>query len=277
MRNPESRMIENIFIDDVYKKISAKIEKDEIQPDQFTDLYDNKIIEADKAYVEKMEKTFAENNKNENKIHRLATIFEGIFHEHAELSEWLGPDVITVRCSRYDDIVNGIDSLAKFKRSEIFSLYLGLAIDVTTNEHLEKKFNRIKKEIMEGKLARVKYFISEQDNFRGEISNIPRVVVGADTKTVRDLANLYAEKNNKALSEHPIQFQILEEIITQLDTFEKFAGKHDQQNIARTYEETSKLIKQILYNKLHGENSIKDAGARDTMFPAIENYLAAFV
>ncbi len=83
---------------------------------------------------------------------------------------------------------------------------------------LKKKFNCIKKEIEEGKLARIKYFVSEHMNIRGELKKVPRLVIGADRETVKELGELWINRDNKALEKHPIQFTLLKEILLQCET-----------------------------------------------------------
>ena len=189
------------------------------------------------------------------------------------MSEWLGPDVTTIKCSRFDDIRNGIDSLAEFRETDTAASYLGLAIDVTTAQEFTKKFEKIKQEIERGKLGRVKYFASEHTNIRGEFSNVPKVVVGADRDTVKLLANLCIEKDKKALALHPVQFQILEEIILELGAFEKYARQKGKDDLASVYEKTGKLVQEILNNK---RSDIEDTGQRDSAFFSIQDQLASF-
>lgn len=138
-----------------------------------------------------MERQFEKQESPEELRHRkLATVFEAIVHEHAELSEWFGPDAETIKPSRYDDIKNGIDTVAELKETGNSVARIAMGIDVTFSHDAELKFERIKKEIESGKLAEVKYFYSESSDIKEKLSNLPRVVIGADEKTIREVANM---------------------------------------------------------------------------------------
>lgn len=268
MRNPESRVFESLTIDQAYARAEQTLAKDAIKPEQFADLYSDENVAQDKAYVDEMERKFEETNEPEQKeVQKLATILEAIIHEHAELSDWLGPDAHTIKPSRYDDIKNGVDSVVEFQESESSASHLALAIDATFSPDVQKKFERIKNEIDRGELARVKYFASEHLGVRGELAKIPRVVIGADAKTVRELAELWLERDNRALARHPVQFQIIEEIVAQLDAFHDYATQKKQFEIAAVYDKTRKILAAIDSQK---RTSLKDTGERDSVFYAIQ-------
>ena len=102
---------------------------------------------------------------------------------------------------------------------------------------MAQKIERIKKEILGGKLTTIKYFYSEDSNIRGQLMKVPRVLIGADIATVKELAalwlktkkpkdNLEARQGLQALASHRIQFQILEEIKAQLEYFIEFAQEN---------------------------------------------------
>src|SRR3989344_6211954 len=116
MKNFESKIFEKIEITGIYEKATKEIEIDRINPDDFIDLYDT---EKDKKYVAEMEQKFAKNSSpDKQESLKLATIFEAIVHQHAELSDWLGPNASTIKTSKYDDIKNGVDSIVEIKEGE---------------------------------------------------------------------------------------------------------------------------------------------------------------
>ena len=96
---------------------------------------------------------------------------------------------------------------------------MALAIDETFSHDVDEKFKRIKEEIKRGELTQIKYFISERLNIRGELSKIPRVVIGIDAKQQKEIGELWLEKNNKDLAKHSTQFIILEEILLAIRSF----------------------------------------------------------
>lgn len=275
MEKFESKKLEEkLTLEQINKKAEEILQEDTINPDDFIDLYGKDNIREDKEYVRKMENTFKVDSPEQLEINKLATIFEAIIYEHTELSNWFGPDAFTIKSSRYDDIKNGVDSIVEFRESDYAASYLALAIDVTFSADVEKKFERIKKEIEEGELSKIKYFVSEHMNVRGELAKIPRVVIGAESKTVKNLAELWIEEKNKDLGIHPIQFQVLEEAITQLETFKHYAEKVNRPEIAGVYHKTLNLVKKIYEEKL---TEIHDAGERDKVFYAIEEKMARFI
>ena len=87
-------------VDELYEKTVASFEKTEIKPENFIDIYGEDPVRQDLQYVKKMEEKFAkEQTPEQKKIKKRATIFEGIIHDNAELSNWLGPDVVTIKTS----------------------------------------------------------------------------------------------------------------------------------------------------------------------------------
>jgi len=266
--NLESQVFDHITIDQAYTQAKRTFAGDAIKPERFADLYGPENVARDIAYVEEKERAFERSDSPEQKeAKKLATIFEAIIHEHAELSEWFGPDATTIKPSRYDDIRNGVDSIVEFQESPASASYLALAIDATFSPDTEAKFARIREEIDRGELTKVKYFASEHLNVRGELAKIPHVVVGADAKTSRELAELWLEKKHRALGNHPVQFQILEETINQLDMFERYATRVKQFEVAAIYGKTKKILERIYEEKLV---TIEDTGERDEVFYAIQ-------
>ena len=274
MYNPEKEISQNITLDQVFQKAKRVLEREMIKPGQFQYLYGEEIIRADEEYVFEKEAEFIKKRDPEKeRVGKLAAVFEGIVHEQAELNEWLGSDVTTIKSSRYDDIKTGVDSVAEFREGPVATSYLAFAIDVTFSSDTEKKFERIRGEISRGELARVKYFVSDHTGFMGELKMIPRVVVGADAKTVKELSELWLEKDNKALANHPIQFQILEEILIQLRAFEIYATRVKHHKLAVKFENSRKLIERIMEEK---KMTIEDFGVRDSVFESIRESLRSF-
>ena len=272
--NLEARIFENLTLDESHRRACKTLEEEAIKPEQFEDLYGPQGIKRDERYVAIMEKKFQEpTDTKQEELNKLATIFEAIIHINAELNEWFGPDATTIKTSRYDDIKNGVDSVAEFRENEASASYLALAIDVTFDHDTERKFERIKSEIKKGELAKIKYFYSEHMGIRGELTKVPRVVIGADIQTVKNLSELWMEKNNKALMRHQIQFQILEEILLQLETFAEFVKNNKQPEIAAVYEKTLSVVERIYEEK---KKTIKDSGERDDVFYTIKSTLDGF-
>lgn len=238
-----------------------------IKLDDFGDIRSKEEIEHDKKLEEHLPALFAKETTAEvEERKRWATIFEAIVHNHVELDDWLGSDARTVRPSRYDDYMNGVDTIIEFgdeKTAEADGSHLALAVDVAYGASLTSKLDRIKREIENGSLTTVKYFKSEDGMHKGSLSHVPRVVIGAELGTVKELAESWAQmargerehrkEHKRDLAEHPIQLQMLDEIRVQLSTFRNYAEHIGQHEAARVY-----------YNALHVIN--RAAAEKEPLF-----------
>lgn len=270
----EDIFLEGEKIEEGYEKAKKEFDDSMIKINQpkFVKYFGQSSVKSDQKYVKKAEKFFQENASLEDiQAKKISLVLEAIIHEHAEMSEWLGGEVETVKTSDYDDYKNGIDTVAAFSGVEGLSEYLGLAIDVTFSADVRTKFDRIQKEIKQGKLAEVKYFKYidiETGKEKFKLRNIPRVVVGANIKTVIELNRLWLQGSSEmeTLGKHWIQFQILEEIISQLDAYEEYAKKVGQEKVAEKYRKTSEIIAEIYDKKLE---VVEDTGERDSLHEEI--------
>lgn len=259
-----------VLIKKAYEKALSSVHEAEINPTLFRDLYGKEAVEADIAYVEEMERTFTQEGE-QGQAQKLGTIFEAILHDRVAYSHWLGKETSSQKTSRYDDIKNGIDEVVETEVHGVASSYLGLALDATLSA-TDEKFRRIKREINEGKLGTVKYFRSKKGEFRGELSQVPRVVVTADAKTVLELATLWLEKRHKELHDHPFQHQMLEEIEVQLDQFEHYArATGNRGEVADTFARSRTLISSIRKTK---EETLPDKKIRDGGMSKIRSHLS---
>lgn len=266
-------LFEKLTTEKIYEKSKNILDRDAIDLGGFKHLYGDEIVKKDTEYVIRMEKTFSSEATEEQKeAEKLAVILEAVIHENTELNNWLGENASTIKTSRYDDIKNGVDNIVEFEEGRSAS-HIALAIDTTFSTDIVKKFERIKKEIDNGELATIKYFASEHLNIKGEKNKIPRVIVGATAKTVKELGELWIEKNNKELEKHPIQFQIIKEMLIQLETFEKYAEKIGQTEIASIFKKDYQTL-EIIYKEK--QNTQKDNKDYDNMFDVIKDNLKIF-
>lgn len=263
-----------LITDKIYKEAISVCEQDAIKMEDFTILYGEENVQKDFAYVKSMEALFEKQPEEQKEKSKLALIFETIINEQIELNDWLGENAFTKKSSRFDDIKNGIDNIVEFREKNSAS-YLALGIDETFSSDVDKKFNRIKKEIENGHLSTIKYFVSEHMNIRGELKKIPKVVIGADAKNIRNLGELWIEKENKSLAKHPIQFLIIEEILLQLETFENYANKINKPEIAAIFSKNKKIIQEIADLKQKSSTD-KDFLENDSVFKAIKENLKNF-
>lgn len=274
-RAAEKRLEKELLLDRAYKKAQEILQEDIVDPEEFVDLYGRENVEKDLDYVKEMEERFRKESTLEiERTKRMATVLEAIIYEQAELSEWLGPNACTIKPSRYDDIKNGVDSVVEFQKEEGEASHLALAIDVTFSPNIEKKLERIKREIRNGQLTRIKYFVSEYMGFRGELTRVPRVVIGADVTRIRELSDLWLNKRKRELADHPVQFQILEEMRMQLEFFKEYAREVGREEIALVYHRSLEMIKGIIASKQEekGELPVEEL-ERDQIFRSIQGYI----
>ncbi len=250
---------------------------------KFEGLYDANMITEDTRCVERMEEKFKrDENSDTAHFHRRAELLEAIVWDEIGHDSWLGREAKPITASRYDDIKNGVDLVVEFFKKECtdeLDSRLGLSIDVTSNvTSLEEKLQRIRSDIQDGHLSYVKYFISSQ-GARQEIPNVPKVVVGNDAASIKELSLLRLEihglvhalkENQKSgrlssesvmsmesrlkdaklkLAKHRTQFLFLSEIELQLRTFANFATRNNRPELAREYEKALDIIIEVKKDK----------------------------
>ncbi|HNW55728.1 MAG TPA: hypothetical protein PKN62_01460 [bacterium] len=218
---------------------------DHINPNDFRDLYGDDNVDRDLSWVKKQDELHQQRN-TEAEIHnkKIADVLEAIFHEQIELNEYFGPRVNTIKTCDYDDYLNHVDTILEIvdpeKRNPDYS---GIAIDVTSASNLDslnKKVQRILKNIDHDKLARIKYFQSEASNFRGEIKNVPLFIIGCDVRHAEEIAKLWEDGQQRALAGHPIQAILLRQIVEQAKRFRDYAKSIGRENIAEIYDQIFK-------------------------------------
>lgn len=247
-----------------YEKAVEELETDVMNMDSLVDLYGAENVAADKAEVARLEKIFADNsNEQIERAKRTATILEAIIHDQFEMSDWFGPNARTIKPSRYDDIKNGIDTIVEIEKENEPKSHMALAIDVTFSTDMEEKFARIKKEIDQERLAKIKYFNS--DTHRGEVSQKPRVIIGADIDTIDELAALWTDGSKESrdrLAKHPIQIVLLDQILNQLEYFKVYAQRNKKEAVIPALSQAIYLVKEVYDDRL---KKIPDTGAYNKM------------
>ena len=195
-----------IDIKSAYERARKINDQESIDPQKF-EHYDKTMVLRDMELVQRREADFRMQSTRESEENKkVATILEAILHEQIGTSDWIGPNVSTIKSSRFDDIVNGVDSIARIQREGEGDTHLGLAIDVTFSSHITDKLDRIKDDVKNGKLTQIKYFASpnpedaKEYTYMGSLK-VPRVVIGIEKKAVLDLAKaLNYEPNHLAQS-----------------------------------------------------------------------------
>lgn len=267
----------------VYNRIVPEHKRNAIKPEDFADLYTEQRVRADIALVASREKLFQEDDRRNPELKerkRRAEMFEALLVQQIELENWFGQEASTIIPSRYDDIEKGVDLIVELESEGGFFKHLGLSIDATTHvPSIKRKIDNVRKDIQHGHLTTVKYFHSESRGFRGELKDIPRVVVGADANSVRELAGLWLNLNKvreqktslekdldknhpevmrlkqqidllrKRLAQHRIQFQVLEEIRAQLEYYVFLAQRQRQNTLVEKYQKALTTVNDIIREK----------------------------
>ncbi len=228
------------------KKAADVLKRGAISMKSFIDLYGQENVDRDEAAVRDFQEKFKnQDSPQEAEAKELATILEAVIHEQINKNGWLGLQAKAIRTSDFDDIINGVDSVVEFKKPGISTTHLALGVDVTYKSNLNKKFERIKKEIDNGELATVKYL--KTPDFRGEKRNIPRLVLAVDGQSCNSLARTWYQnsQNAQGLKNNPIRLQILTEMIMQLKAFSRYAEKKGMGLLMEKYNESLAILKPI--------------------------------
>jgi len=284
-----------------------------IDPMSFSDLFDPASIKADIAYVQEMETKFSRNrNTDDVSSRRRGELLEAMIFWQIKYARWFGVDADAVAVSRYDDIANGVDLVVQFLKEGGFK-FLAMTVDVTSSpDQMTTKLDKIKKDILEGKLSKIKYFDPDPNKkkqaslkIRGELRDIPRVIVGIDNRTLRELSLLKIiisgafkgardEKNPRDLRmrlndrhkeavikmvNHRAQMIVLEQIQLQLATFSKFARSNNRAELADQYDNDLGIINEILEQKMASLQFTPEdfvANSEDEVFESLRLGLRTF-
>lgn len=257
-----------------YEKAEKLINEERIDMGKFKGFYDANALEEDDRYVKRREKEFNENDSpHEKEMHKYAVIAEAIIHNQIDMNGWLGGTATAVKTSKYDDYKYGVDEYVKFRKTKNSpSANLALGVDVTFGSDLVKKMETIRDHIRRGDLGKIKYLLTK--SFRGELSNVPRAVVGFDMKNLQELKELWMNGKKRALAQHPVKFMILGQMKLQLEAFTRYAQKVNQPHIAETIEEVLKIIERISHEELKeyaGDKNGFDFES-DRVYRAIKEY-----
>ena len=254
-----------------HKEADAFLNKESIDPMDFLELYGDDNVIRDLRKVDELKTKF------EGDTSKIASrVFEAIMHQHIEQSNWLGANARTIRTSEYDDFINGVDLVATF-RDEASMSHLALGVDITFGSlSMQKKFDRIKNDIQNNKLADVKYF--EAPGYKGSLNQVPRVVIGVDIDKVIALAGLWGRNDNKSLAEHVTKDIIADEIEKQVRAFMMFAKVQRKEEVAEAYSRAYNTIRKMhtVANGFSDEKNRMQVVHDDNVYKAIMEHLKFF-
>ncbi len=271
-----------------------------IKMDEFRDLYGDAKVDEDKKYIETVERNFGRGGESEASK-KMGALFEAVVDAGIRENDFMGPDAMPIVPSRYDDIVNKVDSIVEFEEKGGGVAHVALGIDVSTSEiSLARKFSAIRSSIEKGDLSTVRYFKS--DTMRGELRPVVRVVIGADDRMVKDISDLMLRairmkdaiaksraeggeqseigkrlpqdfaRNRNALAEHPIQWVVLLEMKEQLEVFTSYAHSLGKERVAEECAKILHIVEKVIDDKRsEGEEIDRTAAEEDKMFQLIRS------
>lgn len=264
----------------VFDVLVPEMESARIKPEEFADLYGEDSMRKDATEVARLEAIFYENDMTDPSKrlgNERGKLFEAILTHLADKWGWIAPFTKAVVPSRYDDIINKVDLIVRMEKPAI--AHLALAMDVTEDEKsVTKKLNEIRESIdregdpREKPLTGIKYFKSA--NYRGELNNIPRVIVGSEGKAVAGLVekmdrymSLKTEQKNGGISANskelkkleilikksPVRLNTLFEIKAQLEAFARYSKENHKSISLAAYEKALALITESINNSIRPE------------------------
>lgn len=205
-----------------------------------------------------------------------ATALEYLIFQRIQNNNGFGENADIIKTADYDDVMNGTDLVVEFEQSEtVTPERLGLAIDVTFgSQTLGKKFDGIKKQIEAGKLGSIKYYYSVKQGFRGELSLLPRVVIGIEKARIEKIkmASLFQEGGAEAMKKQPSTRAFLHEISVELRTFAGYAEKLKNERLAAIYRRELAIIQAVIRSK-YGNDMNLDEVRDDKVLQSIRTVL----
>lgn len=209
---------DRVVLEAAYQK-ALETETDQIQVEDFVDVYGKKQIQEQAKEVERLRAIFDHRKESPEmaEVHQLGKILEAIVIEQIELNEWLGPNIDTQQTCEYDDYVNGIDFITEFNEDGALR-HMGFAIDATHGKEqaIRLKLEKIRSQLNKGELGEMTYFQTGDKSIQGKKRFIPKIVLALEKQHVIDIARLWVQGNQTALAEHPVKQTIMKEITDQL-------------------------------------------------------------
>ena len=201
-----------------------KNEWNDIRPDfeDFEDLigeiYTKKEFNRDKKKTkEKATKIGAISEFSRSGDYELAEDFEYSLMEAIQNFEWFGEQASISPASHFDDFFRGTDFILAFKEGE--DKYKYLAIDATISQQKEditEKEGRIYKNLDNGRMTEVKYFINDEDSdIRGRFK-MPHAVVAFNPTAALEFKNILSKGRNLSFDDKKELMAIKNDIIVEI-------------------------------------------------------------
>lgn len=259
-----------IGLKEMHTKAEAVEKNNKINPEEFVKIYGDSVYDdMEKAQLRK-EKFSSRMDASARECKQYAEVMEAILVDLVNSAEWLGEETKAMNTADYDDLENGVDVIAEMSKDG-YKKHLGLAMDATFSNEVSDKFRSVKGEIKRGELSEIKYFKS--GNFKGALSQVPHLVIGVSLGKIKELGAMWVRGEHDKLRNHPVQYQILEEMIMQLEAYQRYAVKCNQTELAEIYSDS---LKTLLHIKAEKEKVLLDSGERDHVFKNIKKEVEEF-
>lgn len=234
---------------------------------------EKEVTDAEVGFENKLNNDSQDVREKKEMAKKLADCLEGII---LNVKTWFGPTSQIYPTTRYDDYFNGVDLVAERMSGGALNHH-GFALDITYAGYgtILKKIERIAERLKQGKLGQVDFFKSNDNRFKGQLGEVPLVVIGVDGNTMRGLVNMFAEGEDKKIEDHPVQFQIVDQVLIQCEFFIRLANEIQDEEIANrviTAYTTLKTDFELIKKLKHRLATNIDTGDRDSFH---ENLQAA--
>jgi hypothetical protein len=280
MRRPEQGVsfISRDWDPEIYKY--AKERADRVVRDstmdrhRFIEFYGSQKIDDADRYVAEMQAKFASQETEEDRMQKQAAdIFEAMLHDQSK--HWLGEDVTMHKTDPYDDIKHGIDEVMEWRGEFGSPAHMGLSIDVTFSASIgtEKKIRGIIDSIDRGELPTITFF--EGKGIRGELTEVPKVVVGAGKQTLHSLTRMWVKSKEGAMIPHPMGWLMYQELLQQCAAYRDYARGKGRRDIADKYDTGFKIVSR-LHSEAEADRRIfkGEDTEQDPVFSEIKNQLS---
>ena len=248
LKSGNPRHIEQVDkIDRLYYDAIADMNSFRPNLEDFKDVYDKKEIIKDLREVFKLETIFKNKNSAETEeMKKLATITEYLIFKH--LKQWTDGNLEAFPTSEYDDYINKVDLILKYRRNDILSeddhVYHAMKIDVVFGsvEGFAEKLMLVKKDIDESSAhvgsvnkttPAVKYF--RTDKPLAETSFV-KGVISLSGGTVHSLIAKELSKSEEQIENDNASYIIMMELCEQYQGFKEYAEYARKPEVAKEYE-----------------------------------------
>ncbi len=254
----------------------------------FPNAFSSKVISDDSYRVKQIKASFNKINSISNPDYiewikngkKISEALEIIITDQIKFGNWFGNYSLPFRTTEYDDLVNGVDIVAKFdieRNNHQERFYLSIdSTSYTNSDRISEKINRNISKLLSNNFE-VKYYESPtpgKNNFyRGRLKNTIPVIIGLDSAHTAELINQFSNfislqriiKDNSPqldnehlfvyqeefkqlkhkLETNPCQLIFLKEINCQLNMYSRILAKENDSEIKLRIPTIGKLKKVI--------------------------------